>query len=546
MFNLGTINEAIAAEFPDREAIVFRDRRLSYGQLNERTRRLANYLKSRGLGAHKARSELAPWQSGQDQLALYLYNGNEYLEGMIGGYKARVAPFNVNYRYVEEELEYLLNNARARGLLYHAAFAPRVAAVRAKVPSLEVLMQVADDSGNALLPGAVDYERALAASSAARPAEEGSPDDLYILYTGGTTGMPKGVLWRQADILVAALGGRGNDGRVFATLDDYVARAKLSSMKTLPAAPFMHGAGHWVALSALHQGNTVYIQSDVERLDPHDILSLIEREKVAFLQIVGDAFARPIVDAIKHDRYDLSSLAIVLSGGAPLNASIKAEILELLPNVMIIDGLGSSEAGGQGMQVSNRATGASTGKFTPGPDNCVVDEAMTKVLPPGHDGMGWWAKRGFVPLGYLDDEAKTARTFVTIDGVRFSVPGDRARHLADGSIELHGRDSVTINSGGEKIFAEEVEHALKHHPAVYDAVVAGRPSERWGQEVVAIVQLRDGAHATDADLAAECAKHIARYKLPKAYVYRDTILRSPSGKADYRWAKAQAIEPNNR
>jgi len=544
MFNLGTVNEAIATAFPEREAIVFRDRRLSYRQLNERTRRLANYLKSCGLGAHRPRAQLAPWESGQDQLALYLFNGNEYLEGMIGGYKARVAPFNVNYRYVEEELEYLLNNARTRAVVYHAAFAPRVAAVRAKVPSLEVLLQVADGSGHALLPGAVDYETALAKSSAEPPLEEGSPDDLYILYTGGTTGMPKGVLWRQADILVAALAGRGNDGRVLATLDEYVERAKMSSMKTLPAAPFMHGAGHWIALTALHQGNTVFIQSDVERLDPHDVLSLIEREKVGFLQIVGDAFARPIVDAIKHGRYDLTSLAIVLSGGAPLNASIKAEILDLLPNVMIIDGLGSSEAGGQGMQVSNRSTGASTGKFTPGPDNCVVDEAMTKVLAPGHDGMGWWAKRGFVPLGYLDDAAKTERTFVTIDGVRFAVPGDRARHLADGSIELHGRDSVTINSGGEKIFAEEVEHALKHHPAVYDAVVAGRPSERWGQEVVAIVQLRPGARATEADLSAECAKHIARYKLPKAYVYRDAIVRSPSGKADYRWAKAQAIEPN--
>jgi acyl-CoA synthetase (AMP-forming)/AMP-acid ligase II len=176
----------------------------------------------------------------------------------------------------------------------------------------------------------------------------------------------------------------------------------------------------------------------------------------------------------------------------------------------------------------------------PGPDNVVVDEAMTKVLAPGHEGMGWWAKQGFVPLGYLDDAAKTERTFVMIGGTRFAVPGDRARHLADGSIELHGRDSVTINSGGEKIFAEEVEHALKSHPAVYDAVVAGRPSERWGQEVVAVVQLRDGVRVTDAELSEECAKHIARYKLPKAYVYRDAIVRSPSGKADYRWAKEQA------
>ena len=540
MFNLGVVSEAIAAAFPDQEAIVFRDRRITFGQLNERTRRLANYLLSRGLGVRKPRAELQRWESGQDQLALYLFNGNEYLEGMLGGYKARVAPFNVNYRYVEEELVYLLNNARARAIIYHANFAPRVAAVRAKVPSLEVFIQVADESGNALLPGAVDYETALAQSSPDLPKTQPSPDDLYILYTGGTTGMPKGVLWRQADILVAALGGRAADGKILESLDEYVERAKTVSMKMFPAAPYMHGAGHWIALSALHQGNTVFIQSDVERLDPADILSLIEREKINFLQIVGDAFARPIVDAIRNGSYDLSSLGIILSGGAPLNASIKAEILDLLPNVMIIDGLGSSEAGGQGSQISNKMTGASTGKFVPGPDNVVVDEALTKVLAPGHEGMGWWAKRGFVPLGYLDDAAKTERTFVMIGDTRFSVPGDRARHLADGSIELHGRDSVTINSGGEKIFAEEVEHALKHHPAVYDAVVAGRPSERWGQEVVAVVQLRTGARVTDVELSDECAKHIARYKLPKAYVFRDAIVRSPSGKADYRWAKEQA------
>ncbi len=540
MFNIGAVNEAIAAAYPEREALVFRDRRITYGVLAERSRRLANYLVSRGLGAHQSRSALKGWESGQDQLALYLFNGNEYLEGMLGGYKARVAPFNVNYRYVEEELEYLLNNARARAIIYHAAFAPRVAAIRAKVPSLAVFLQVADESGNALLPGAVDYETVLRDSSAAQTDVELSPDDLYILYTGGTTGMPKGVLWRQADILVAALAGRNQDGRILQSLDEYVERAKGAMMKTFPAAPYMHGAGHWIALSALHQGNTVFIQSDVERLNPADILSLIEREKINFLQIVGDAFARPIVDAIRNGTYDLSSLMIILSGGAPLNASMKREILELLPNVTIIDGLGSSEAGGQGSQVSNKQTGASTGKFTPGPDNVVVDEALTCVLPPGHDGMGWWAKQGFVPLGYLDDAAKTERTFVTIAGVRYAVPGDRARHLADGTIELHGRDSVTINSGGEKIFAEEVEHALKHHPAVYDAVVAGRPSERWGQEVVAVVQLRGGARVTDAELSDECAKHLARYKLPKAYVYRDAIVRSPSGKADYRWAKEQA------
>ncbi len=541
MFNLAVVSEAIAAAFPDQDAIVFRGRRFSYRELNDRTRRLANYLIGRGLGAHTPRAQLDPWQSGQDHLGLYLLNGNEYLEGMLGAYKARLAPFNVNYRYVAEELIYLLNNARTRALIYHGRFADQVAAIRASVPTLDVLIQVADETDAPLLPGAVDYDTLIAEGSSARPNVEPSPDDLYILYTGGTTGMPKGVLWRQADILVAALGGRGQDGKILESLDEFVTRAGMVDMKTFPVPPFMHGAGHWIALSAFHQGNTVYIQDDVERLVPDQILALIEREQIQFLQIIGDAFARPIVDALKRSRYDLSSLAIILSGGAPLNVSIKNEILDLLPHVTIVDGLGSSEAGGQGSQISNKATGASTGRFVPGVDNVVVNEAMTAVLPPGHGGLGWWAKRGFVPLGYLDDEAKTKRTFIDVDGVRFSVPGDRAAHLADGTIELHGRDSVTINSGGEKIFAEEVEAALKQHPAVYDAVVAGRPSERWGQEVVAVVQLRAGVDASDADLAAECAKHIARYKLPKAFVRRDEIVRSPSGKADYRWAKEQVV-----
>jgi fatty-acyl-CoA synthase len=540
VFNLATVHEAISAALPDKEALVFRDRRLTFAELTERTRRLANALIGRGLRVRRERQSLAFHESGQDHLALYLYNGNEYLEGMLGAYKARVAPFNVNYRYVEEELVYLLNDAHAKAMIYHEAFAPRVAAIRAKVPSLDVLIQVADGSGHPLLPGAVDYEAALASSSPARPDVEWSPDDLYILYTGGTTGMPKGVLWRQADILVAALAGRTPEGKPLETLDEYVARAKTGAMKTCPVPPFMHGAGHWIAFSAWHQGNTVFVQSEVQKLDSHDVLSLIERERINFIQIIGDAFARPLIDAMRTRQYDLSSLVMILSGGAPLNAAMKAEILDLLPTITLVDGIGSSEAGGQGSQISTKATGASTGKFVPGPDNAVVSEDLTRVLTPGHGGLGWWAKRGYVPLGYLGDAAKTARTFVTIDGVRYSVPGDRARLLADGSIELHGRDSVTINSGGEKIFAEEVEHALKQHPAVYDAVVAGRPSERWGQEVVAVVQLRAGSRATDADLLEECTKHLARYKLPKAFVYRDEIVRSPSGKADYRWAKEQA------
>ena len=541
-FDLATLSETIADAVPDREALVWGDRRFTYAELRDRTRRLANHLVGAGLGCHTERDALAGHESGQDHLALYLHNGNEYLEGMLGAYKARVAPFNVNYRYVEEELVYLLNDARATAIVYHDCFADRVAAVRDQVPSLRVLLQVADDSGADLLPGAVRYEEALAAASADRPSVTPSPDDLYILYTGGTTGMPKGVLWRQADILVAALGGRdAATGTVLDSLDAFAARALEGGTRVLPAPPFMHGAGHWIALGAWHSGNTVVIQDDAERFDADDVISVIEREAVNLLLIVGDAFGKPLLEALERRDEALASLLIILSGGAALNASYKARLIERLPQVTIMDSIGSSEAGGQGSTVSNADTGASTGRFVPGPGSVVVSEDLDAVLAPGHEGMGWWAKQGQVPLGYLGDPEKTARTFPVIDGVRYSVPGDRARLLDDGSIELHGRDSVTINSGGEKIFAEEVEHAIKQHPDVWDAVVAGRPSERWGQEVVAIVQLREGATLDTEALLAECARHLARYKLPKAFVPVDRVLRSPAGKADYRWAREQAL-----
>ena len=537
-FNLATVNEAIAEVIPDREAIVFRDRRFTYAQFNERTRRLANVLTAHGLGCHTERSALRDWESGQDHLGLYLYNGNEYLEGMLGAYKARVAPFNVNYRYVDEELVYLLNNARTKALLYHSSLSEHVAHVRDQVPSLEVLIQV-NDEDLPLLPGAVEYEAALAAASPEKPRLPWSPDDLYVLYTGGTTGMPKGVLWRQGDILIASLGARRTGGEVLQTIDEYLARARGGDRRHLPAPPFMHGAGHWVALQAFHTGGTVVIQSEVRRFDAADILDLVERERVNNLLLVGDAFGRPLADELARKARDLSSLRNVITGGAIMTANLKAELLEALPQITIIDSAGSSETGGQGTQVSSAKTGASTGRFRLSAHNAVLSEDLGEVLPAGHEGLGWWARSGNIPLGYLDDEAKTRATFPEVNGVRYSVPGDKVRLLEDNTLELHGRESVTINSGGEKIFAEEVEQALKHHPAVFDAVVTGRPSERWGNEVVAIVKFRDGMEAEEGSLLEECGRHIARYKLPKAFLFVSEIARSPSGKADYRWAKAQ-------
>jgi 3-oxocholest-4-en-26-oate---CoA ligase len=544
--NLAELHEAIAAAVPDEECLVWRDRRLTWSQVTERTRRLANALRDRGLGTVVPRSELAGHQSGQDHLACYLTNGNEYLEAMLGAYKARLAPFNVNYRYVAEELHHLLADAAARAVVVHSRFAPTLAAVLPDLPGVEVVLQVPDDSGHPLLPGAEWYEDALAAAAPERPDVAWSPDDLYILYTGGTTGLPKGVLWRQADIAVAAFGIRDTGGREFGSLRAAVDRAvEADRTRFCPAPPFMHGAGHWNAFSAWGRGDAVVVQSVTDRLDPVDLFRTIERERVGFLLIVGDAFAQPMLDELETGghAYDLSSLRTIMSGGAALSAPRKARLLELLPHVTIIDGVGSSEAGGQLRQTTtSRGAAAATGTFVPDPDSMVLSDDRRSLLEPGHDGTGWLAKRGRIPLGYLGDEEKSATTFPVVGGVRYSVPGDRARLRSDGVVELLGRDSVTINSGGEKIFAEEVEAAISQHPGVYDVVVAGRPSDRWGAEVVAIVRLRPGASATADDLLAEAGRHVARYKLPKTIVFRDEIVRSPAGKADYRWAAAVASE----
>ncbi len=536
-YSVAEIHEAIAATRPDAECLVYRDRRLTWADVTERTRRLANFLLAAGLGMHTERAQLAGHESGQDHLAIYLHNGNEYLESMVGAFKARVAPFNVNYRYVAEELRYLLTDSRATAIVVHSQFAPTLAEVLPELPQLRVIVQVPDDSGHDLLPGAIWYEEALASASPDKPAVEWSADDLYILYTGGTTGMPKGVLWRNGDANVECFGGSGAE-----TLDGVIAAAD-GSLRALLAPPFMHGAGHWMTFRTWNLGGTVFVQSIPDRLDPADVWGLVELERLNFLLIVGDAFARPLLDELNASTYDLQCLTVLLSGGAALSAGLKEEFLNHLPSLIIVDGLGSSEAGGQLAHVS-AGTSATTGTFTISPGNHVLSADLDRELQLGDEELGWLAKSGRLALGYLGDAAKTARAYPVIDGVRYAVPGDRARLRADGVVELHGRDAVTINSGGEKIFAEEVELAIKAHPDVYDCVVAGRPSERWGNEVVAVVRIRPG-HATDeASLLAEAERHIARYKLPKAFIFVDEIVRSPSGKADYRWAKHIAASPS--
>ena len=536
-FNLAEVVRAVANAIPTREALVHGETRLTYASFMTRVDRLASALNSRGLGHHTERANLANWESGQDHVALYLHNCPEYIEGMVGSYAARLAPFNVNYRYIAEELRYLLADSHARVVIFHSAFAETLDAVRNDLPELELLLQVEDQSGVPLLAGAEWYE-AFLDSAPLHPLDAPSPDDLYILYTGGTTGMPKGVLWRQGDIYPAALGGRKiSTGTEYESLEAVIENAREGGMRVLPSAPFMHGAAHWMAMNALGNGHTIVLPQNASTFDPRDFCETIEREKVNLALIVGDAFGRPLLDELDTGTPDLSSLMLLISGGAALSAPVKAALLDRLPAMAIMDGLGSSETGQQASQVLGAGADVKTGIFKPGTGMAIVSEDLDRQLEPGHEGLGWLAQFGRVPLGYLGDADKTERTFPTIEGIRYSVPGDRARLTADGELELHGRDSVTINSGGEKIFAEEVEAALAHHPAVYDVIVTGRPSERWGSEVVAIVQFREGSSATTEELLISSAAHIARYKVPKDIVVVNRIERSPAGKADYRWAR---------
>src|SRR5882757_6086324 len=423
-FNLSDVFRTVATTIPDHTYLVWRDRRLTYAQADARVDGFARYLTSVGLGCHTERDALEGHESGQDHLGIYLRNGNEYLEAMTGSYRARVAPFNVSYRYVESELVYLLTDSKARALVYPAEFAPRVAAIRDRLPALEVLIQVADGSGNPLLPGAVDYETILATPAPPDGMPTRSGDDLYILYTGGTTGMPKGVLWRQHDIFVSSMGGRpfGSD-QAMASYDELAdkARASAGAFAIMVIPPFMHGAAQWAAYNTVTMGGRLVIPDDVERMRPAAVLRLAERERVMGIPVVGDAIARPLLDEIETGDYDLSGLVTITNGGAPLSPTVRERILTALPHVMLLDAVGASESGAQMSTYSTAGTETQAATFTPQSDTAVISADLDRVLSPG-EGQGLLARRDLIPLGYLGDGTKSARTFPTIDGVRWSVP----------------------------------------------------------------------------------------------------------------------------
>lgn len=514
-FNLADLFAVVAGAVPDREAVVDGAMRLSYADFLDRTRRLAAVLRANGVGAG-------------DHVGLHLHNGVEYLEGMLAAFLLRAVPININYRYVAEELRYLFDDADIVALVHERDFAPLIDEVRPDVPTLRFT----------IARGAA-YEAALAATRPLDPAlvPGRSGDDHYILYTGGTTGLPKGVVWRQEDIFFAALGGGGQPP--IDTPSELAERALRGRTRMLPACPFMHGSAHWMALSTLFTGGSIVIDPE-GGFDPHRIWRLVDAERVTYLVIVGDAFGRPLVEALRSGEHDASSLTVILSGGAILSPAVKDDLLAALPGCLIVDGFGASETGGQGQMIAIPGAGGTNPRFTMGSQTAVLDDDLQPIAP-GSGTIGRVARRGRVPVGYYKDPAKSAATFPVVDGERWSVLGDLATVEDDGTITVFGRGSVSINTGGEKVHPEEVEAALKAHPAVFDAVVVGVPDERWGQRVAAIVELRDGERSpTVEDLADHARATLAGYKVPRSMVVVDEIVRSPSGKADYRWARRTA------
>lgn len=529
-FNLADIWEAAADACADRTALVCADRRLTYRDLEDRANRLAHHLVRVGV------------EPG-DHVGLHLENGTEYLEAMLAAYKVRAVPININYRYLEDELRHLFVDADLVGLVYHRRYAARVAAVRDDCPELGWFLAVDDGSGeNTAVLGGDDYEEVLAGSGPERSFGPRSGEDPYVIYTGGTTGFPKGVVWHQEDAFFACVGG-GDPMRLGGPVQDpseLIDRIIDGSFVYLPLAPLMHAAGQWTVLSWLFAGGTVVLLPG--SLDPRAVWDLVERERVNLLTVVGDAVIRPLLDEWDTSGpYEVGSLFSVASGGAPLTPSLKERLARALPDVVIADGFGSSETGAQGAHRHEKgAAFDGPTAFTPyGDTTAVLDPETNEPVEPGSGTVGRVALRGRIPRGYHKDPARTAQTFVVAGGHRWVLTGDMATVSADGTIELLGRGSGCINTGGEKVFPEEVESVLKACDGVYDAVVVGVDDDRWGQRVTAVVKPY-GEELDEERLVAHCRERLAGYKVPKTVVVVDEVRRSPAGKPDYRWAKEVA------
>ena len=523
-FNLADLFESVADAVPDRLALVCGGRRLTYAELDARANRMAHHLLARGVepGEH---------------VGLHLHNGTEYLECMLAAFKIRAVPVNVNYRYVAGELRSLFRDADLVALVHHRELSPRVREVAGDVPTLRHLLYVDDGSGEAPPDGALDLESAVAPMPPGRDFGARSGGDLHVIYTGGTTGAPRGVIWRHEDLFFSGMAGGNPSGEPAERPEQVAERASAGGvLVSFPVPPLMHGAAQLGSFINFFMGGVVVL---VPRFDPAEVWRLVERERVNTLSLVGDAMARPLADALDGGlAVDTSSLFVLSSAGAIFSASVREQLHRLLPNVMLLDNYGASETGFQGRSTPDSSPEAGL-KFVMNAHTAVLDDELRPVAP-GSDVVGRVALSGRVPVGYYGDPVKTREVFVEIGGRRYVMPGDLAMVNADGTVTVLGRGAQCINSGGEKIFPEEVEAALKSHPDVFDAIVVGVPDERWGEGVAAVVAPRAGRGVSLAALRAHCESRIARYKLPLLVVEVREVVRSPSGKPDYGWARAVA------
>ncbi|MFF1649291.1 acyl-CoA synthetase [Streptomyces sp. NPDC058240] len=530
-YNLADLFESVVDAVPEREALVYLDhpgtgaeRRLTYAELDAAANRVAHHLIEAGI---------APGE----HLGLHLYNGVEYLQTVLACLKARIVPVNVNYRYVEEELVYLYRDADLAALVFDAEFDERVAAAAPKAPGLRHLVRVGAPEAGGRSPDAVAFTDAEAAGSPERGFPPRSADDQFIIYTGGTTGMPKGVMWRQEDLFFSGLGGGAPTGEPVKTPQELAERVAAGGdgITFFPTPPLMHGTSTLTAFIGFNFGQRIVVH---RKFVPQEVLRTIEKEKVTSVSLVGDAMLRPLIDALKGPLKgtDCSSMFSVSSSGAIMSDSVRAEFQALVPTVMLLNNFGSSESGFNGTATAD--SGPKNGfRLQVNSRTAVVDPATYEPVAPGEPGR--IAQRGHVPLGYYNDPQKTAETFFRRGDERWVLLGDMATVDEDGIVTVLGRGSQCINTGGEKVYPEEVEQALKAHPDVYDVLVAAVPDDRWGNRVAAVVQLREGASEPSLDeLQAHCRTRLAGYKLPRRLVITRRIQRSPSGKADYRWARS--------